>query len=884
MTGIAPKEDTILHPKIITLLRTRKIKDLYPPQWEGIQAGISGQNIILSIPTASGKTLIAEILALQRLLALQPKQQSQASKKRQKILYLCPLKALASEKYEEFKDAWATLGFRVGISTSDIDRIDYKVFTNDLIILTNEKADALLRLDPKRMASLSMVICDEIHLINDESRGITLEFLLTRIKTANPRAQIIGLSATIKNAEELATWLDAKLITSDWRPVELKEGFYLKDEIHFQDGTVRRIPKIPKQSEVTTLAIDMIKEGGQVLVFTNSRKNTLKLAESLYQPIRIVASKNEKISFTAGQEKFAQIDPLETESAKKMHKFLKGGVAFHHAGLPRSTLSFLVDQFNHGKIKVICCTPTLAAGVNTPARRVIIKTLYRYNAEKGNVLIPVIEYKQMAGRAGRPRFDPYGEVVILGSNPEKLVNDAVAYINGDLEKIYSKIGDNDRLQSHILSLVVSKFAQTSQEILAFLKNTFYYTQLQTGTLTEEAPPPKRRKLTKNTHKKSRFTSTRPKSNIKEGRGEDPLGLSTDTSSYFTTASNIWDTVKASEDLPHTKEHPDQKLKIENHIRTKIQTIVSYFLKNDLVEKQEDPSTEEEQLRATKFGKVCSQSYLSPMDAIIIKEDLLYASVLAEAGELSLTPTSWLGLLSKLSAFRKFYLRKQDYIPVFAFIEDHAENFIMEEVWAKTDPQFLNFAQEIKLTMIMHDWISEVHEKNITERYNIGIGDIHNTRDNAKWLIRAMQQISDLDPDLNFKQDLQHLYFRMNHGIRASLIPLVELKGIGRVRARKLFQAGFHTQDQLEAATIEEIAKVPLIGLSLATNIQTQITNGGLPPRRNKKTSSKKKRQLAKVEEEEIKHLHHSEEKDDNVSTKEEISKKKRKNNTLDWFF
>jgi len=206
MNKIEENYSQFLHNQIITLLKKRKITQFYPPQWKAIKPGLEGNNLVVSIPTASGKTLIAEIIALQRFLKAS-EESKKDSKKRKKILYLCPLKALANEKHKEFKKPWGDLGIRVGISTSDIDQNDFRVFFNDLIILTNEKADSLIRSNPKLIENIQMVICDEIHLINDDSRGITLEFLLTRLMTLNPNIQIVGLSATIKNANELAEWL-----------------------------------------------------------------------------------------------------------------------------------------------------------------------------------------------------------------------------------------------------------------------------------------------------------------------------------------------------------------------------------------------------------------------------------------------------------------------------------------------------------------------------------------------------------------------------------------------------------------------------------------------------------------------------------------------------
>ncbi|MHA1701048.1 MAG: DEAD/DEAH box helicase, partial [Promethearchaeota archaeon] len=359
MNKIEEKYSKFLHKEIITLLKQRKITTFYPPQWKAIKPGLEGNNLIVSIPTASGKTLIAEIIALQKFLKA-PEESKENSKRRKKILYLCPLKALANEKHKEFKESWKKLGLKVGISTSDIDQNDFRVFFNDLIILTNEKADSLIRSNPKLIQNIQMVICDEIHLINDESRGITLEFLLTRLITLNPDIQIVGLSATIKNANELAEWLGAKLITSDWRPVKLKEGFYIKNKIEFKDGSIREVPKLPKMDDVTSLTIEMIKEGGQVLVFCNSRRSAVSLAESLSTRIRLASKPDDLPLYKKIQSDFKKEADDKLEISKKIFNCLKGGVAFHHAGLSRSQLDFIVKNFNKHAIKVICCTPTLA--------------------------------------------------------------------------------------------------------------------------------------------------------------------------------------------------------------------------------------------------------------------------------------------------------------------------------------------------------------------------------------------------------------------------------------------------------------------------------------------------------------------------------------------
>lgn len=844
---------------------------------------------MVSIPTASGKTLIAEVIALQKMLERQTKYPSQRSKWG-KILYLCPLKALASEKFREFEEDWKSLGFSVGMSRSDIDKPDFQIFRNNLIILTNEKADSLLRLNPKVLDDIHTVISDEIHLINDRTRGITLEFLLTRLMTANSRPlQIIGLSATIRNASQLASWLHADLINSTWRPVQLKEGYYLQENIHFQDGSSRKVVKIPGHDDTTSLTIDMLKEGGQVLIFANSRKSAMTQAEQLSPKIRVIANDSDRQLFSWVQHEFEAHHLDDSFAAKKLHKMLKGGVAFHHAGMAQDQLNFIVDQYNARRIKVICCTPTLAAGVNTPARRVIIKTLYRYEADKGSVLIPVMEYKQMAGRAGRPRYDPYGEVVILGSNPEKLAEIGEEYIKGSVEQITSKLDDPQQFQNQVLSIISGKIVTNETNLFQFLSHTFYFHQTFVDPPEEDLSQEKAGHLYsknqfghKKSAKKSQKTVKRPRDHRKGGKGDDPLHLETSFDLSFTSADQLLGRPELNHEIPepHTKTPSSinsqtdssmnkqgskdsssllsskeiekseviayvppsnngiQKITIPpKNLQDLLESTLSSFETKDLITRT-DSSTSSKDLKATPFGKVTSQSYLHPQDAILLREDLLYAKLLESNEEIILHPISWLHLLTKLDAFPKYYLRRDDYSMIMSFIDKFSDHLIMEQIWEPRDAEFPAFAQQVKMTMVLWDWISELSASEIAERYNLGMGDIHRLADTAQWLLRGLQRIEHLDGNDQGDSDLftefQQLELRLRYGIKASLLAFVELKGVGRIRARKIHQAGYSTQDALKKATISELAKIPLIGDSLARNIHQQLH--GTPSKSSQGTS------------------------------------------------
>jgi helicase len=214
------------------------ITELYPPQEEAIKVGVlEGKNLVLASPTASGKTLIAELCALKHVL-----------ERGGKVIYLTPLRALASEKFDEFRK-YTTITkadgrrLRVGISTGDFDSADQWLERNDVIITTNEKADSLLRHRAKWVDDISLVIADEIHLLNDAERGPTLEVVLARLMQTSPDLQVLALSATINNVDEIAAWLKAEQVTTEWRPVPLKEGVLQNDEIQYKDGGARRIEK-----------------------------------------------------------------------------------------------------------------------------------------------------------------------------------------------------------------------------------------------------------------------------------------------------------------------------------------------------------------------------------------------------------------------------------------------------------------------------------------------------------------------------------------------------------------------------------------------------------------------------------------------------------------
>ena len=362
--------------KVINIINENGIKSLRPPQQKVLDNDLldKNKNFLICIPTASGKTLIGEMAFINHLL------DENKNPTNKKGLFIVPLKALATEKYEEFKEKYEKYGLKIGLSIGDFDEKE-ELNLYDLIITTAEKLDSLIRHKVEWINDISVVIVDEIHLIGDENRGGTLEIILTKLKQKTQKAQsiqIIGLSATIGNPEELAKWLNAKLIIDEWRPVELKKGIYYGNNIQFieennklnnSNNITKNITKTKKpinqitKNNIFNLVVDCVLEDGSCLIFCNSKRGAVSEAKKLN--LKKYLSKTELTQLTELKEDILTALDQPTETCKNLAKCIENGVAFHHAGLTYEQRKIVEEGFRKKLIKVICCTPTLCLNANT---------------------------------------------------------------------------------------------------------------------------------------------------------------------------------------------------------------------------------------------------------------------------------------------------------------------------------------------------------------------------------------------------------------------------------------------------------------------------------------------------------------------------------------
>lgn len=694
-------------PSTIEFLQKSGYVSLYPPQEKTVKAGLlEGKSILVSAPTASGKTLIAILAIIKHL-----------SEKRGKIIYLSPLKALASEKFNEFKKLGSDgLGknLKIQISTGDFDMSDKNLGQNDILVLTNEKMDSIIRQGAEWLDQISLVIADEVHLLGDDDRGPTLEIVLTKMKLLPQKPQILALSATVTNADEIADWLGCELVHSEWRPVPLSEGVYdqgiviMQDRKKFEVQTSIRGPPVD-------LGLDSLNNGGQAILFAETRARSVSLATKASEAVLKTLNPEEKEVLGKISQKVLD-DNEHTELVKTLAGLIKNGVAFHHAGLNPNCRDLIESEFRNRRIKILASTPTLAAGVNLPARRVVIANMSRYDAKYGiNKPISILEYKQLCGRAGRPQYDKYGEAIIVGNSNSDEIFDY--YVNGTPEPISSKLTGDKALRIHLLSFVSTNPGIKGDDIVDFFSKTLSGSQ-------------------------------------------------------------------------------ERKTTIKFHIQISLR----YLESEDLVKQKGN------RYIATDFGKKTSTLYIDPLTAVLFRKSLEKISTQGHA----------LGLLHLITIsedfFPKFSLRNKDYEFIGTLIENYADQLI--EPISEYDCN--------RSLLAIHAWINESSEIFLSDNFGIESGDMHRMVETADWLIHALYEIAKLEKKDEILTEIDSLRSRVAYGIKEELGDLVQVKGIGRVRARILFKNGIKTREDLTLTSVEKLAKMDKIGPIVAENIKTHL--------------------------------------------------------------
>ena len=424
-----------------------------------------GRSLLISSPTSSGKTFVGEMAALRAAFA------------GKRVLYLTPLRALAEEKYETFRTRYGTYGVKVVVATRDRREFDHDIEHGDfhLAVLVYEKLAQLLVRHPHLLRTVALVVVDELQMLGDPERGSGLELTLTKLLSAVPRPQLLGLSAVLREAEQVADWLDADLLLQDERPVELYRGVVLGDRFRYrtyntgEEGEERLAPigsDEPREilyAHVTHLA----RQGEQILIFLKGKRDT----------VRCVLELAEASELTPATDALAALEPLEETSLKaQLRDALAGGVAFHHADLTSAERAIVEAAYRRGEVRVIACTTTLAFGVNLPASTVFIEAV-KWDTDKRTgtaIEVPLswAEYENISGRAGRLGFhEEFGRSVLIATNQFQADLLWRGYVMGEQEQFTPAPGQTG-LADRILNLIASKVCLSTDELQAFLDLTY----------------------------------------------------------------------------------------------------------------------------------------------------------------------------------------------------------------------------------------------------------------------------------------------------------------------------------------------------------------------------------------------------------------------------
>ena len=490
---------------------------------------------------------------------------------------------------------------------------------------------------------------------------------------------------------------------------------------------LHKIPT-PSQIPVIDLALDTIKKGKQALVFVNTRRSAEKTAEDISKAIRETNPEWTKLS-----DQLLNALAAPTSQCERLAKCAVKGIVFHHAGLTHKQKELIEDNFRSGIIKIIACTPTLAAGLDLPAFRTILKDLKRFGA-RGLSPIPVLEYNQMAGRAGRPKYDTFGEAISIAQSDGEKEKITEMYIQGEPEEIYSKLAVEPVLRTYILSLIASGVVKTHEQLMEFFGKTFWAFQYKD---------------------------------------------------------------------------------IE-----KIEMIIDKMI--ELLEEWEFL----EGMKATKLGKRVAELYIDPYTAYY------FLGCLQRATQKPIVAFSLLQMISHTLEMRPLLnVRVREADEIQEKLNFYSDNLIDPEP-SLYDPEYEDYLSTVKTALFFNDWIEEKSEEQLLESFNIRPGETRAKLDTADWLLYTAEELAKLQQFKPVVNEIIKLRVRLEYGAKEELMPLLKLKGIGRVRGRKLFANGIRSIGDVKNADIMTLGQ--LVGKGIAEDLKKQLGEKTIEVKPNKR--------------------------------------------------
>ncbi|MGV8150535.1 MAG: helicase-related protein [Candidatus Woesearchaeota archaeon] len=501
-----------------------------------------------------------------------------------------------------------------------------------------------------------------------------------------------------------------------------------------------------KDSSVN-VALDTISINKQAIIFVNTKRSAESLAE------KIAKYSLENKDSTELSKKITSVLNTPTKQCQKLGNVVSKSVAFHHSGLLSEQRKLIEDNFKSGVIKIIVATPTLAIGVDLPAFRVIIRDLKRFGIW-GMEYIPVLEYEQQSGRAGRPSYDDHGEAIIIADSEKQKEELLEKYINGSPEEIISKLASEPILRTYILSLIATEFVSDKKSLEEFFSKTFYAKQ---------------------------YGDTKKINSIIKRMIEQ---------------LQDWNFIK---DLKDSKDHKDSGKDFISALKMSFN----------------------EKLQATPLGKRVSELYLDPYTAHHIIESLQTINIIHgdKQDKRKISDLTYLQILCSCLELRPLLrVKTAEYDSTIEYLNTNEEYFL--QITEPYDDNYDDFLSSVKTARFFMEWLEEKDEEFLFEKYDVRPGEINSKKDKADWLFYSSIEISKLLKLHTLIKDLSKLRYRLQYGVKEELIPLLQLKNIGRVRARTMFRNGIKDISDVKKIDFANLSR--LLGKNIALDVKKQV--------------------------------------------------------------
>lgn len=773
------------------------IQQLHPPQAEAAPSILKGENTLVAIPTASGKSLLAYMGMVKRI---------SEGHSRSKAIYIVPLKALAMEKYEDLSAIAGAMGWSVGLGIGDATAEAKNIDECNILVCTSEKLDSLLRHRAELVSDVCCVVADEFHLMNDGTRGPTLEINLTRLRHIKPDAQIIALSATVGNSPDLASWLDATLIQSDWRPVALEYATF--HDFHVEPRKIQspgdegdhgtlsppRDLEGLKSHPVWSVVDDGLTQGAQVLMFVGTRRSAQSEAKNLAKRVRKRLEKENPERLSALKEIAEKLTGRsQSNLAEQLAACLSSGVGFHHAGLTNAQRKDVEAAFKDGLLVALTATPTLAAGVNLPARRVLVRDLKRWDDGMSRPL-PVMEVRQMLGRAGRPKYDTKGEAWVYCKGTDGWeVADAVSdrYFFGPIEDISSKLASEPALRMHVLASIATGGLVHKGSIEHFFSSTFLGASMPPSQLRERLTSMLdwlvEERFVRRCGPDEHFTPSWANDSVDEHEAWDDTVPAWATSAHHTQGVSWEPERPGAKPLQRANSaHPTPSFGFTR--ATSLEQTGGWV--QPVAEDGPDMRYE-----ATAMGERVTQLYLDPLSASILRRGLRRAVRRCVRKDAPVSDFGFLHLAVATPDFVSLWAKSADFevnSPTWLKANATEDELLVEPGYAEA------MLSDIKSAWMVEEWTEETTLRQLEKELDVLPGDVHHRIDLMGWLLAGAQQVlltDDVFADehlpvvADLVQRISTLQQRVRHGCKTDLLQLVNIRHVGRQRARELAALG-----------------------------------------------------------------------------------------------